>query len=79
MSAPVLAQQQENAKVHPITFASRFFNAQERNYGVTKIETFAAVCTAKLFRPHLLGHHCEVIVLSEEHFAQVSQVGHVHS
>ena len=57
----VLAQQQEDDKVHPVAFASRSLNAQERNYGITKMETFAVVWAAKQFRPYLLGHHCEVI------------------
>ena len=57
----VLAQQQENDKVHPITFTSRSLHAQEKIYGVTEMETLAVVWSAKLFSPYLLGHHCEVI------------------
>ena len=57
----VLAQQQEDGKAHPIAFASRSLNAQERNYGITEMETLAVVWAAKLFRPYLLGLHCEVI------------------
>ena len=57
----VLAQQQEDDKVHPIAFASRSHNAQERNYGITEMETLAVVWAAKLFRPYLMGHHCEAI------------------
>ena len=45
----VLAQQQENDKVHPIAFASRSLHAQEKNYGVTELETLAVVWAAKLF------------------------------
>ena len=57
----VLAQQQEDGKVHPIAFASRSLNAHERNYGITEMETLAIVRAAKLFRPYLLGHPCEVV------------------
>ena len=57
----VLAQQQEDDKVHPIAFASRSLNAQKNNYGIAEMETLAVVWAAKLFRPYLLGHRCEVI------------------
>lgn len=57
----VLAEQQGDGKVHPIVFASRSLTAQERNYGITEMETLAVVWATKLFRPYLLGHRCEVI------------------
>ena len=65
----VLAQQQDDSKVHPIAFASRALNNHEKNYGISEMETLAVVWAAKLFRPYLLGHSCEVIT---DHSACVS-------
>ena len=65
----VLAQQQEDGKVHPIAFASRALNNHKRNYGIKEMGTLAVVWAAKLFRPYLLGHRCEVIT---DHAACVS-------
>jgi hypothetical protein len=71
----VLAQQQDDGKVHPIAFASRALNNHERNYGITEMETLAVVWAAKLFRPYLLGHCCEVIT---DHAACVSLLNTAH-
>ena len=56
----MLAQQQEYDKVYPIAFASRSLNAQERNYGIIKVETL--LCGLLRYSdPIFLGHQCEVI------------------
>ena len=57
----VLAQQQDDGKVHPVAFASHSLNKHEVNYSILEMETLAIVWAAKLFCPYLLGHHCEVI------------------
>ena len=69
----VLTQQQEDDKVHPIAFASRSLNVQERNYGIIKMESLAVVWADKLFQAYLLGHHCEVIT---DHAACTSLLSH---
>ena len=56
----VLAQKQEDGQVHSVAYASRTLNPQEKNYGITEMETLAVVWAAKHFRPYLLGHHCTV-------------------
>ena len=56
----VLAQQQDDGKVHPIAFASRSVSTHERNYAITELETLALVWAVKLFRVYLLGHRCVV-------------------
>ena len=45
----VLAQQQEDDKVHPIAFASGSLNAQERNCGITEMEMLAVVWAARMW------------------------------
>ena len=56
----VLAQEQEDGKVHPIAFASRSLTAAEQNYAITELETLGLVWAAKLFRPYILGRRCVV-------------------
>ena len=56
----VLAQQQEDGRVHPVAFASRSLSPNERNYAITELETLGLVWAAKLFRPYILGHRCVV-------------------
>ena len=55
----VLAQKQDG-QVHTVAYASRTLNPQEKNYGITEMETLTVVWAAKHFRPYLLGHHCTV-------------------
>ena len=56
----VLAQKQKDGQVHPVTYASRTLNPQEKHYSITEMETLNVVWAAKHFRPYLLGHHCTV-------------------
>ena len=39
----VLAQKKEDGHVYPVAFASRTLNPQEKNYGITEMETLAVV------------------------------------
>ena len=55
----VLAQKQDG-QVQPLAYASRTLNPQEKNYGITEMETLAVVWAAKHLHPYLLGHHCTV-------------------
>ena len=71
----VLAQQKEDGHVHPVAFASRTLNPQEKNYGITEMETLAVVWAAKHFRPYLLGHHCTVFT---DHSACLSLLNSPH-
>ena len=64
----VLAQQQEDGKVHPVAFASRSLSPNERNYAIAELVTLGLVWAAKLFRPYLLGHHCIVYRSCPLHF-----------
>ena len=50
----------QHGQVHPIAYASCTLNPQEKNHGITEMETLAVVWAAKHFRPYLLGHHCTV-------------------
>ena len=71
----VLAQEQDDGRVHPIAFASRSLSASETNYSITELETLALVWAVKLFRPYLLGHRCEVIT---DHAACTSLLNSKH-
>ena len=48
----VLAQRKEDGQVHPVAYASRTLNPQERNYGITALEILAVFWAEKLFRPY---------------------------
>ena len=56
----VLAQQQDDGKVHPIAFASRSLTTAEKNYAITELETLGLVWAVKTFRPYILGRRCIV-------------------
>ena len=71
----VLAQKREDELVHPVVYASRTLNPQERNYSITEMETLAVVWAAKHFRPYLLGHHCTVFT---DHSACLSLLNSPH-
>ena len=60
----VLAQEQDDWKVHPIALASRSFTAAEKNYAITELETLGLVWAVKTFHPYILGWHC--IVFTEQ-------------
>lgn len=56
----VLAQEQADGSVRPITFASRSLQPHEKNYGITELEGLGVVWAVKHFRPYLYGHPCDV-------------------
>ena len=61
----VLAQQQDNGTVRPISYASRSLQKHEKNYGVTELEGLGVVWAAKHFRPYLYGHKCTILTEHE--------------
>ena len=56
----VLSQRQEDEKLHPIAFASRALNPQEKNYAITELETLAVVWAITHFHYYLYGHRVTV-------------------
>ena len=52
--------QKHDGNVHPIAYASRSLDPQEKNYGITELETLALVWAVKYFRPYILGHRTTV-------------------
>ena len=54
----VLAQKKEDGQVHPIAYASRSLQPNEKHYAITELETLGLVWAAKHFRLYLLGHQC---------------------
>ena len=45
----------------PISFASRFLNAQEKKYSTNELELLAIVWSCKHFRNYLLGNNFELL------------------
>jgi hypothetical protein len=56
----VLAQEQDDKQVRPISYASRSLQKHERNYGITELEGLGVVWAVKHFRTYLYGHQCIV-------------------
>lgn len=57
----VLEQEQEDGKLHPVSYASRTLSKQESKYGITDLEALGVVWACKHYRAYLLGHHCAVV------------------
>ena len=58
--AAVLAQQQEDGKLHPVAYASRALNPAEKNYAITELETLAVVWAVTHFHSYLYGHEVTI-------------------
>ena len=56
----VLSQPQEDRKLHPVAFASRALNPQEKNYAIAELETLAVVWAVTHFHHYLYGHQVTV-------------------
>ena len=65
----VLSQKQGDGKYHPVAYASRSLQPNEKNYPISELETLAIVWAVKYFRAYLLGHPCTVLT---DHAACVS-------
>ena len=57
----VLSQVQEDAKLHPVAYASRSLSSAERNYSVTELETLAVVWALTRFHSYLYGQSVTVL------------------
>ena len=55
----VLSQERDGC-VHPIAYASRSLDPNEKSYGITELETLALVWAVKYFRSYILGHKTTV-------------------
>ena len=81
----VLAQQQEDGKVHPIAFALHSLTTAEKNYAITELEILGLVWAVKTFRPYILGRveSSSQITLLALHCCppsiKASEVGHGHT
>ena len=52
----ILSQEQEDGKSHPVAYASRSLSPQERNYGITELESLAVVWAMRHFKYYLYGN-----------------------
>ena len=85
----VLSQKQSDGEYHPIAYASRSLQPNEKHYGISKLETLALVWAVKYFRTYILGHPCTVCtvipcclhLLTEysQTICQTCKVGNGHS
>ena len=57
----VLSQIQVDAKMHPVTYASRSLSKAKRNYSVTELETLAVVWAMTRFHFYLYGEAVTVV------------------
>ena len=56
----VLAQVQDDGRIHPVAYASRAVSQPEANYGITELETLAVVWAITYFHTYLYGHSVTV-------------------
>jgi hypothetical protein len=56
----VLAQEQEDRRLHPVAYASRALSPPERNYSITELETLAVVWAISHFCTYLYGNRVTV-------------------
>ena len=59
----ILSQRQEDGRVNPIAYASRGLDVHEKKYGVTELETLGLVWAVRYFRPYLLGHKQQSLLI----------------
>ena len=71
----VLSQKQADGYLHPVAYASRYLQPNEKNYCISELETLALVWAVKNFRAYLLGHQC---VAFTDHSACVSLLNTPH-
>ena len=71
----VLSQKQADGYLHPVAYASRSLQPNEKNYCISELETLALVWAVKHFQVYLLGHQC---VAFTDHSACVSLLNTPH-
>lgn len=59
----VLSQKQSDGRYHPVAYASRSLQPNEKNNPISELETLAIVWAVKYFRAYLLGHPCTVLTM----------------
>ena len=57
----VLSQTQSDGRSHPIAYASRALSPQEKNYGITELETLAVVWAISHFHAYVYGYKVTVL------------------
>ena len=57
----VVNEEQDDRKLHPMTYACWTMSKQEGRCGITDLEALALVWACRHFRAYLLGHHCTVV------------------
>ena len=67
-----LKQRTDEDEWVPIAFASRYLNAQEKNYSTNELELLAVVWSVDRFKNNLLG---KKFVLATDHKALTSALG----
>ena len=55
-----ILSQEQDGRIHPVAYASRSLSPQERNYGITELETLAVVWAISHFKSYLYGHSVTV-------------------
>ena len=56
----VLSQKQEDGRFHPVAYASHALSSQEKNCGITDLETLAVVWAISHFHAYLYGHEVTI-------------------
>ena len=56
----ILLQYQDDKKLHPVAYVSRFVSASEASYSITDLETLAVVWAVTHFRYYLYGHNVNI-------------------
>ena len=59
----VLSQRTDDAKIHPVAYASWALSQVKQCYSVTDLETLAVVWAVKHYRAYLYGH--DVVILTD--------------
>ena len=55
-----ILSQEQDGRIHPVAYASRSLSPQERNYGITELETLAVVWAISHFKSYLYGNSVTV-------------------
>ncbi len=68
----ILAQEDENGKLHPIAFGSQTLRGAEVHYGLTDLEMLAVVYALKNYKVYVYG--AKLITISMDHQALTSMI-----
>ena len=59
-SLGAILSQEQDGRIHPVAYASCSLSPQKRNYGITELETLAAVWATSHFKSYLYGNSVTV-------------------